>query len=136
MQEPGNVTLTLVDVNLGDVCTFGDFEKKQREDKLSNQTLSPISLALCEKSWEKNGSNNDCGSEFSAALLNHRVNGLARNSSYCLFFRLNHPNCQGQFGCVFYTETVNCGFLEGSQQQGFLIQVVFLILLKFIGFSN
>jgi len=123
MDEPGSVTLTLVDVNLGDVCTFTDFEAKQNEDGQSNKIHFPIPLIFCER----NETRNECEGESSAALLDHRVNGLARNASYCLFFRLNHPNCKGQFGCVFYTETVNCGLLEGSsEEQGFLTQVNFL----------
>jgi len=110
-----------VDVGLGESCTFTDFEMKQRSEEANNVEKSPILLKSCDK---LSNETINCGDASQAALLDHRVNGLARNSSYCMFFKLNHPNCHGQFGCTFYTEAISCGLLEGAHRRNFRIQVL------------
>lgn len=51
-------------------------------------------------------------------VLEHKIPRISRNSSYCLFFRLNNPHCRGDAGCVFYTQTLTCDLLRSSTPFG------------------
>ena len=47
-------------------------------------------------------------------VLEHEIPRIFRNSTYCLFFRLNNPHCRGDSGCVFYTQTLTCDLLRNT----------------------
>jgi hypothetical protein len=119
------VTLTLVDAEHGEACTFAEFESQEKSDESSSDELSRrIPLKPCNnEDADSNATTLHCGEVTNAtratAFLDHDVRGLARNSSYCLFFRLNSPHCQGQFGCVFYTEVISCSLIEGSRRHSY-----------------
>ena len=113
------VTLTLVDANeAAEVCTFADFEAAQKINSTDKIDLMPCPV---EDSNSTTGFH--CGSDVTnatqAAFLDHDVRNLSRNASYCLFFRLNSPNCQGQFSCVFYTEVISCNLIEASRRHSY-----------------
>ncbi len=122
-QTHDTVTLTLVDAELGETCTFADFETKEKGDELSDERSTRVTLKPCDNQTNITSSSL-CGDATNAALLDHDVRGLSRNTSYCLFFRLNNPHCQGQFGCVFYTEVISCGLIEGSRRHGYRMQLI------------
>ena len=122
-QTYDTVTLTLVDAELGETCTFADFEIKEKGDEMSDEHSTRVTLKPCENQTNVTSSS-QCGDATNAALLDHDVRGLSRNTSYCLFFRLNNPHCQGQFGCVFYTEVISCGLIEGSRRHGYRMQLI------------
>ena len=122
------VTLTLVDAEHGDTCTFAEFESQEKSDESSADELSrSIPLKPCntdDAEFNVTSTSLQCGdlntnSTRATAFLDHDVRGLSRNSSYCLFFRLNSPHCQGQFGCVFYTEVISCSLIEGSGRHSY-----------------
>ena len=119
-QSQDTVTLTLVNSELGDACTYEQFALKEKGDESSHEKSVQIKLQACDVfDAENNVTSLQCGDDSThAAVLDHDVTGLSRNSSYCLFFRLNHPHCQGQFGCVFYTEVISCGLIEGQRRHG------------------
>jgi hypothetical protein len=108
-----------VDADHGDACTFAEFETQEK--KVDEARVRRIPLLPCSAD-DANATSSGCGDVANvtqAALLDHEVQGLSRNTSYCLFFRLNSPHCQGQFGCVFYTEVISCGLIEGSRRHGY-----------------
>ena len=111
------VTLTVVDAaDRGDTCTFAEYEAAEKDNDLGKIKLQPCT------SDDSNVTSLTCDGVTNvtrAAILDHDVRNLSRNSTYCLFFRLNSPSCQGQFGCVFYTEVISCDLIEASHRHGY-----------------
>jgi hypothetical protein len=114
-QMQDTVTLTVVDAEHGDICTFAEYEAAEKSNKIEKLHLLPCSSDANATSLECT----DATNVTRAAILDHDVRNLPRNSTYCLFFRLNSPNCQGQFGCVFYTEVISCDLIESSRRHGY-----------------
>ena len=106
-QSYDTVSVTPVEVDPETGCNFGDFHHMEHAD--NNQTdiakLQPCTPELCNMSE-------------AYAILKHDIHSISRNSTYCLFFRLNNPHCRGDSGCVFYTQTLTCDLLRPATPFG------------------
>ena len=115
-QSYDTVTVTAVEVGPGEAeCSFAGFHnKKTGADKFTSDVakLKPCSADVgCYQS-------NNSSLLGPVGVLEHEISKISRNSTYCLFFRLNNPHCRGDAGCVFYTQTLTCDLLRSSQSFG------------------
>jgi hypothetical protein len=109
-QSYDTVTVTAVEVNKGeDECSFADYHN------FDHNHTDVATLQPCDNSTGcYEAASNSTTVRGPMALLEHDIRKISRNSSYCLFFRLNNPHCRGDAGCVFYTQTLTCDLLRTS----------------------
>ena len=101
------MTVTAVEVGPGEAeCSFANFHDKEENNFTSNiAKLKPCSTDIgCYQS--------NTSLLGPVGVLEHEIPKISRNSTYCLFFRLNNPHCRGDAGCVFYTQTLTCDLLR------------------------
>lgn len=101
-------TVTVTTVRVDDVCSFADFHN-------SDSNLTDV--AVLKPCHPDNGCYENASSS-PVGVLEHKIPGISRNSTYCLFFRLNNPHCRGDAGCVFYTQTLTCDLLRPASSFG------------------
>ena len=106
-QSYDTVSVTPVEVDPEHGCNFADFHQREENSETDIATLQPCSPEVCNTSKVY-------------GVLEHEIRRIARNATYCLFFRLNNPHCRGDMGCVFYTQTLTCDLLRPPTNFGLL----------------
>ena len=99
-QDYDTLAVAVVRVGLNEQCSFDDTTDYLMGAETPQVTGNGSRVDVI-KLQPDNGSH--------LAYFEHDIPGLWVNSSYCLFFRPNNPHCRGEYGCLFYTQALQCG---------------------------